>query len=128
MFCCFSNHYKITEEIFANWMEILRRVEKGILWLISDNIWSCGNLIEAARAAGIDPARIVFAPRTGPIGYLAYLTAADLFLDTHPYNAGTVASDAIRMHLPLVTLSASRLPLAWLGGCSPRWARMTASP
>jgi predicted O-linked N-acetylglucosamine transferase (SPINDLY family) len=27
-----------------------------------------------------------------------------LFLDTFPYNAGTVASDAIRMRLPLVTL------------------------
>ena len=28
-----------------------------------------------------------------------------LFLDTFPYNAGTVASDAIRMRLPLLTLS-----------------------
>ena len=28
-----------------------------------------------------------------------------MFLDTYPYNAGTIASDAIRMHLPLVTLS-----------------------
>jgi predicted O-linked N-acetylglucosamine transferase (SPINDLY family) len=104
LFCCFSNHYKITEEIFATWMEILRQVENGILWLVSDNVWSCGNLLDAARNAGIDPARIVFAPRTGPTEYLSYLTAADLFLDTHPYNAGTVASDAIRMHLPLVTL------------------------
>jgi len=29
---------------------------------------------------------------------------ADLFLDTFPYNAGTVASDALRMGLPLLTL------------------------
>jgi predicted O-linked N-acetylglucosamine transferase (SPINDLY family) len=64
VFCCFSNHYKITEEIFAAWIEILRRVDHSILWLIADNIWSCGNLVEAARNAGIDPARIVFAPRT----------------------------------------------------------------
>ena len=28
---------------------------------------------------------------------------ADLFLDTYPYNAGTIASDAIRMGLPLLT-------------------------
>ena len=105
LFCCFSNHYKITEEMFAAWVEILRRVDHSILWLIADNIWSCSNLVDAARHAGIDPARIVFAPRTGPSDYLAYLAAADLFLDTYPYNAGTVASDAIRMHLPLVTLS-----------------------
>ena len=112
VFCCFSNHYKITEEMFAAWIEILRRVDHSVLWLIADNIWSCSNLVEAARNAGIDPARIVFAPRTGPSEYLAYLAAADLFLDTYPYNAGTVASDAIRMHLPLVTLVGSviRLP------------------
>ena len=28
----------------------------------------------------------------------------DLFLDTHPYNAGTTASDALRMGLPVLTL------------------------
>jgi len=105
VFCCFSNHYKITEEVFAAWMDILRRVDHGILWLAADNVWAHDNLANAARNAGIDPARILYAPRTGPSEYLAYLDAADLFLDTHPYNAGTVASDAIRMHLPLVTLS-----------------------
>ena len=62
VFCCFSNHYKITEEMFAAWIEILRRVDHSILWLIADNIWSCSNLVEAARQAGLDPARIVFAP------------------------------------------------------------------
>ena len=29
---------------------------------------------------------------------------ADLFLDTHPYNAGTTSSDALRMGLPVLTL------------------------
>ena len=123
VFCCFSNHYKITEEIFAAWLEILRRVDNGILWLIADDAWARGNLVRAARNAGVDPARIIFAPRTGPSEYLAYLNVADLFLDTYPYNAGTIASDAIRMHLPLVTLSgrafASRMAgrlLAALGG------------
>ena len=35
---------------------------------------------------------------------MARLAVADLFLDTSPYNAGTIASDAIRMGLPLMTL------------------------
>jgi predicted O-linked N-acetylglucosamine transferase (SPINDLY family) len=105
VFCCFSNHYKITEAMFGAWMDILRRVEDGILWLAADTAWSRDNLAEAARNAGVDPARIVFMARTGPTEYLANLGAADLFLDTFPYNAGTVASDAIRMHLPLLTLS-----------------------
>ena len=78
VFCCFSNHYKITEEMFAAWMDILRRVDDSVLWLIADNVWSQDNLADAARNAGIDPARIVFAARTSPSEYLAYLDAADL--------------------------------------------------
>ena len=53
---------------------------------------------------GIDPDRLHFAPRCAPDLYMARLGIADLFLDTFPYNAGTVASDAIRMQLPIVTL------------------------
>ena len=48
--------------------------------------------------------RILMAPRIGPDAYLRRLELADLFLDTFPYNAGTVASDAIRMRVPLLTL------------------------
>jgi predicted O-linked N-acetylglucosamine transferase (SPINDLY family) len=105
VFCCFSNHYKITEKMFVAWMAILGRVDSSVLWLIDDNVWSSAHFADAARNAGIDPSRIVSASRTSPLEYLAYLGAADLFLDTYPYNAGTIASDAIRMHLPLVTLS-----------------------
>jgi predicted O-linked N-acetylglucosamine transferase (SPINDLY family) len=54
---------------------------------------------------GVDPARILFADRVDPAQYMARLALPDLFLDTFPYNAGTIASDAIRMGLPLVTLS-----------------------
>ena len=36
---------------------------------------------------------------------MARFALADLFLDTSPYNAGTVASDALRMGLPMVTLA-----------------------
>jgi predicted O-linked N-acetylglucosamine transferase (SPINDLY family) len=105
VFCCFSNHYKITQELFAAWMDILRQVDHSVLWLVADNQWSCGNLVAAAKRSGIDPNRIVFAGRTSPTEYLAYLDAADLFLDTYPYNAGTIASDVIRMRLPLLTIT-----------------------
>ena len=68
----------------------------------------------ATRAiiAGIDPARILFAGRVDPAEYMARLALPDLFLDTFPYNAGTIASDAIRMGLPLVTLQRQILRLA----------------
>ena len=105
VFCCFSNHYKITEAMFGAWMEILRRVEGSVLWLVADNTWSCANLRVRAMIDGIDPARILFAGRVDPAEYMARLALPDLFLDTSPYNAGTIASDAIRMGLPMVTLS-----------------------
>jgi predicted O-linked N-acetylglucosamine transferase (SPINDLY family) len=57
VFCCFSRHYKITEEMFAGWMEILRKTGDSVLWLADDNQWSCQNLRQFATAAGIDPAR-----------------------------------------------------------------------
>jgi predicted O-linked N-acetylglucosamine transferase (SPINDLY family) len=105
VFCCFSNHYKITEAMFGAWMEILRRVEHSVLWLVADNTWSCVNLRMRALIAGVDPTRILYAGRVSPADYMARLALPDLFLDTSPYNAGTIASDAIRMGLPIVTLS-----------------------
>jgi len=36
--------------------------------------------------------------------YLARYQVVDLFLDTRPFNAGTTASDALRMGLPVLTL------------------------
>ena len=104
VFCCFSKHYKITEEVFAGWMTILQATERSVLWLTRDNPFSEANLKAAAERAGIAEERMIFGDRAEPDLYLSRLGVADLFLDTFPYNAGTVASDAIRMRLPLVTL------------------------
>ena len=105
LFCCFSNHYKITEEMFAAWMAILGRAPAAKLWLATDNPWSPRNLRARAQTLGVDPARLVFTDRVDPAQYMARLALGDLFLDTFPYNAGTIASDAIRMGLPLITLA-----------------------
>jgi predicted O-linked N-acetylglucosamine transferase (SPINDLY family) len=104
VFCCFSGHYKITEAMFGAWMSILRQVDRSVLWLVADNPYSQRNLLAAADHAGVAGERLIFSERADPDLYLSRLAAADLFLDTFPYNAGTVASDAIRMGLPLVTL------------------------
>jgi predicted O-linked N-acetylglucosamine transferase (SPINDLY family) len=118
VFCCFSNHYKITEDVFGAWLSILRQVDDAVLWLAADNQWSQNTLRLRAGEAGIDAERLIFAERTDPSLYMSRLSLADLFLDTFPYNAGTVASDAIRMQLPLITLSgqsfASRMAARFL--------------
>src|SRR5436853_4998372 len=51
------------------------------------------------------PQRLVFVQH-GPVAeYLARLAAADLFLDTFPYNAGATANDALWAGLPVLTCS-----------------------
>ena len=105
VFCCFSNNYKITDEVFAAWLAILHRAEGSVLWLYADNETAQRNLSERFAAANLDPARLIYAARTSPELYRGRLALADLFLDTFPYNAGTTASDALRVGLPIVTLS-----------------------
>lgn len=104
VFCCFANHYKVTQAMFGAWMAILGQVPGSVLWLAADNEWSAANMVMEAATLGIDSARIIVAPRVDPADYIARMPLADLFLDTFPYNAGTVASDALRMELPLLTL------------------------
>jgi predicted O-linked N-acetylglucosamine transferase (SPINDLY family) len=104
VFCCHSHHYKITPELFGAWMRILRDVPGSVLWLVDDGAASRRNLLARWQAAGLGAERLVFAPRVEPARYRARLALADLFLDTSPYNAGTIASDALRMGLPLLAL------------------------
>ena len=104
VFCCFNNNYKILPTTFACWMRILQAVEGSVLWLLEDNSAASAQLREAAHGHGVDPERLVFAPRTDPAAHLARHGAADLFLDTWPCNAHTTASDALWAGLPLLTL------------------------
>ena len=55
-------------------------------------------------AVGISGQRLVFAPRMALDEHLARHQAADLFIDTLPYNAHTTASDALWAGLPVLTL------------------------
>ena len=54
VFCCFSNHYKMTEQVFDAWMTILRRADHSVLWLVGDNETARRNLLNRATSHGID--------------------------------------------------------------------------
>lgn len=105
VYCMFNNNYKITPEFFEAWMRILRQVPDSLLWLLEDNKWAGENMRAAARAHGIDPARLVFGGRVSPQEYLGRFTLADLFLDSFPFNGGTTANDVLWAGLPLLTMS-----------------------
>ena len=108
VFCCFNNSWKITAPVFDIWMRLLGRIEGSVLWLLDGP--HAENLRREAQARGIDPARLVFAPKLAPDRHLARHRLADLFLDTLPYNAHTTASDALYAGLPVVTCIGKAFP------------------
>jgi len=104
IFASFNNSWKITRDVFAAWMRLLKAVPKSILWLLDANDAFRDNLRGAASASGLDPARLIFAPRTDPDSHLARQQLADLMLDTAPYNGHMTTSDALWACVPLVTM------------------------
>ena len=85
-------------------MRLLAAVPGSLLWLKHDGDEARENLRAAAAARGIDPARLFFAGKIeGEAAHLGRYRAADLFLDTLPYNAHATACDALWAGLPLIT-------------------------
>jgi protein O-GlcNAc transferase len=92
-------------------MRLLSRVDGSVLWLSHMNDAATDNLRRAAATRGIDPARVIFAPRLDRTeDYLARHRRADLFLDTLPYNAHSTAIDALWAGLPVVTCTGTAFP------------------
>jgi predicted O-linked N-acetylglucosamine transferase (SPINDLY family) len=104
VFCCFNNTYKIAPETFDSWMRILAGVPDSVLFLLGSSPAAEGKLRDEAGRRGIAPERLIFGPILPMAEYLARYRSADLFLDTLPYNAGTTASDALWMGLPVLTV------------------------
>ena len=103
IFCCFNNTYKITPTTFDGWARILKNVEGSILLIFASSRSSQANLTKEIIHRGVDPKRLIFGKHLPRPEYLGRYKVADLFLDTHPYNAGTTSSDALRMGLPVLT-------------------------
>jgi predicted O-linked N-acetylglucosamine transferase (SPINDLY family) len=103
VFCCFNKNYKITPRTFDSWMRILGEVNNSVLWLFEKNDAASANLRKQAERQGIDPGRLIFVTFLPLDEHLARHRAADLFIDTFPYNAHTTASDALWSGLPVLT-------------------------
>jgi predicted O-linked N-acetylglucosamine transferase (SPINDLY family) len=109
VFCCFNNSYKITPGTFDSWMRILSALPDSVLFLLGGAASIERNLRREAQIRQVAPERLVFGRSLPLEQYLARFRAADLFLDTLPYNAGTTASDALWAGLPVLTLPGQAL-------------------
>lgn len=107
VFCCFNNSYKLGPRSMARMLEVLRQVPDSVLWLLSGPGQADDRLRATATAAGVAPTRLRFMPKLAHPDYLARYRHADLFLDTHPYNAHTTASDALWAGCPVLTCPGS---------------------
>jgi len=103
VYCCFNNCPKLTPDVFAIWMRLLRRVPGSALWLLADTTTFVRNLRKRAQESGVEPERLVFAERVDLREYLSRQQCADLALDTFYYNGGTTTSDTLWAGLPVVT-------------------------
>jgi len=91
--------------VFDTWCTLLQRLPQAVLWLLEWNSQVRSNIVQQAARRGIDPARIVWAPKLQPAAHMARLQQADLFIDTWPCNAHTTASDALWAAVPVVTFT-----------------------
>lgn len=94
---------KIEPGSFDLWMRLLRQRPGSVLWLLQPDPAAAAQLRAQAGARGVDPARLVFAPRLPPQPHLARLRCADLALDSLVCNGHTSTSDALWAGVPVLT-------------------------
>jgi hypothetical protein len=105
-----NNSYKISPEIFSVWMDLLKEVQNSVLLLSAPQDVIKENLLKEAQNHSVDSNRIIFFERVQREKYLSYLKLIDLFLDTPGYGAGTTASDALWMGVPVLTVQGNSMP------------------
>lgn len=111
IFCCFNNSYKVNSKMIESWANILRSVSNSVLWISDNNESFRRNILAEFQSLDISKSRIIFASRIDLIAdHLARLRLANLFLDTHPYNAHTTAVDALKAEVPVLTCAGRSFP------------------
>jgi protein O-GlcNAc transferase len=101
IFACFNMHWKWNSTTLASWAEILERCPEAVLWALDlERV----DVKKTLKRFGIEPDRIVLAPKVPLEEHLERISHANLFLDTFPCGAHTTASDSIRQGVPVLTL------------------------
>ena len=110
-FGCLAPLYKITEEVAAAWVRILRGAPDSVLRLRNSALHSpeaTEHVRALFRGHGIPPERMLL---DGPVEHFEFLRTydhIDVALDTFPYNGGTTTTEAIWQGVPVVTFHGDR--------------------
>ncbi len=104
VFASFNAGRKITPEAVDVWCNILRRAPDSVLWMLAASKASEANLREYFKKQGIPTKRVVFCSHADYQRHIDRQQAADLALDTWPYNGHTTTSEQLWGGLPVLTL------------------------
>ena len=105
IFCSFNNIYKINENIFDVWLEILENVKNSVLWLGQTNDFAKTNILKKCQNKKFSLDRIIFAKSVENHEiHLARHKLADLTLDTFPYNSHSTGCESLWAGVPIITL------------------------
>jgi len=89
IYSSFNDPYKIDIKTFKAWINILKRTKNSVLWLMGNHKSAMKNIKDKAKELGINPRRIIFAPRLPKPNHLARTSLSDLALDTFICNGHT---------------------------------------
>lgn len=104
VYCNFNQLYKIDPEIFEVWIEILKNVEKSVLWLLRFPAAGENFILKTAKKFGLEPGRIIFSNVAPKDEHVFRGQLADICLDTPQCNGHTTSCDVLWAGTPIVTL------------------------
>ena len=102
--CCLNAVYKINPFIFRAWIEVLTKNKDAVLVIRGDNKLAVENIKKFLKKHASITAQIIFIDSLDPTVYSSLLNGCDLYLDTYPYGAHTIAMEAAYRGLPVISL------------------------
>ncbi|MVA23324.1 hypothetical protein V6582_18515 [Agrobacterium vitis] len=98
---------KISPQTARLWARLLDAIPSSILWVLCAGREQRDRLAAFMSRCGIDRSRLYFTGAESYAPHIARMQAADLGLDTYPYNGHTTTSDKLWAGLPVITFKGS---------------------
>ncbi len=104
VFGAFNKPSKINAEVAGLWARVLETVPDSVLWVLCQPGPARENFTRYMQGLGIEPDRVLYAPRADYAEHVARIALADVALDTFPYSGHTTTSDCLWAGIPVVAL------------------------
>ncbi|KAK7503825.1 hypothetical protein BaRGS_00004948 [Batillaria attramentaria] len=109
VYCNFNQLYKIEPATLEMWVQILKQVPNGVLWLLRFPAVGETNIVQAATSYGLPAGRIIFSNVAPKEEHVRRGQLADVCLDTPLCNGHTTGMDVLWAGTPMVTLPGETL-------------------